>query len=94
MHINVPVFALSYDQDADYTAHMVESALESPARAASRTHFVLVLRSDGSLQVEERRIADRRKVQAMGVPVFDELPGAAGALAAMRRHERFLHKRR
>lgn len=94
MHVNVPVFALSYDQDADYTAHMVESALESPARAASRTHFVLVLRSDGSLQVEERRIADRRKVQAMGVPVFDELPGAAGALAAMRRHERFLHKRR
>lgn len=94
MHVNVPVFTLSYDQEADYTAHMVESALEAPARAASRTHFLLVLRSDGSLQVEERRIADRRKVQAMGVPVFDELPGAAAALAAMRRHERFLHKRR
>lgn len=94
MHVNVPVFTLSYDQEADYTAHMVESALKAPARAASRTHFLLVLRSDGSLQVEERRIADRRKVQAMGVPVFDELPGAAAALAAMRRHERFLHKRR
>ncbi len=94
MHVNVPVFTLSYDQEADYTAHMVESSLEAQARAAARTHFLLVLRSDGSLQVEERKIADRRKVQAMGVPVFDELPDAAGALAAVRHHERFLRKRR
>ncbi len=94
MHINLPVFTLSYDQGADYTAHMVESSLEAQTRASARTHFLLVLRSDGSLEVEERKIADRRNVQALGVPVFDELPNAAGALAAMRRHERFLRKRR
>ena len=93
MHINVPVFTLSYDQGADYTAHMVESSLEAQTRASARTHFLLVLRSDGSLEVEERKAADRQNVQALGVPVFDELPNAAGALAAMRHYERFLQKR-
>ena len=39
-------------------------APEARARAAARTRLLLVLRSDGSLRGEERRTADRRKVQA------------------------------
>jgi acyl-CoA synthetase (NDP forming) len=92
MHINLPVFQVSYDQGADYTAHLVASALEAQNRASGHTHFALVLRSDGSLQVEERKIVDRRNAQALGVPVFDELPNAAGAFAALRHYERFLQK--
>ena len=92
MHINLPVFQVSYDQGADYTAHLVESALEAQNRASGHTHFALVLRSDGSLEVEERKIVDRRNAQALGVPVFDELPNAAGAFAALRHYERFLQK--
>ncbi len=69
-------------------------APEARARAAARTRLLLVLRSAGCLRGEERGAADRRKVQARGVPVFDELPDAAEALAAMRHHERFPHERR
>ena len=94
MHINLPVFQVSYDQGADYTANLVQSALEAQQRASGHTHFALVLRSDGSLEVEERKIADRQGAQALGVPVYDELPNAAGALAALRHYERFLQKRR
>ncbi|MBH64482.1 MAG: acyl-CoA synthetase [Alphaproteobacteria bacterium] len=94
MHINLPVFQVSYDQGADYTGHLVESALEAQHRASGHTHFALVLRSDGSIEVEERKIADRRNAQALGVPVFDELPNVAGALAALRHYERFLQKHR
>lgn len=94
MHINLPVFTVSYDQGADYTAHLVESALEAQNRGSGRTHFALVLRSDGSLEVEERKIADRANAQALGVPVFDELPNAACAFAALRHYERYLQKRR
>ena len=72
---------------------MVESALAAQNRASGHTHFALVLRSDGSLEVEERKIVDRRNAQALGVPVFDELPNAAGAFAALRHYERFLQKR-
>ena len=86
--INIPVFTLSYDQGADRTVHLVESAPEAAARAASRIRFPPMPRSGGSLRVEERRIAGRRKVQAMGLPVFDGLPGAAGVPAAMRHQER------
>ena len=93
MHINLPVFQVSYDQGADYTAHLVESALEAQDQVSGQTHFALVLRSDGSLEVEERKILDRRNAQALGVPVFDELPNTAGAFAALRHYERFLQKR-
>lgn len=92
MHINLPVFQVSYDQGADYTGNLVQSALEAQQRASGHTHFALVLRSDGSLEVEERKIADRQGAQALGVPVYDELPNAAGALAALRHYERFLLK--
>ena len=93
MHINLPVFEVSYDQGADYTGNLVQSALKAQQRASGHTHFALVLRSDGSLEVEERKIADRQGAQALGVPVFDELPNAAGALAALRHYERFLLKK-
>ena len=88
MYISIPVFTLSYDQDADRTAHIVEAPPEAAACAASRTPFPSRAALRRPLRAEERRIAGRRKVQAMGLPVFDRLPGVAEVLAAMRHQER------
>jgi acyl-CoA synthetase (NDP forming) len=93
MHINLPVFEVSYDKGADYTGNMVQSALDVQKQAPGRTHFLLVLRSDGSIEIERRKHADRERAQALGIPVYDELPNAARALSAMRRYERFLARR-
>ena len=49
-----------------------------------------MLRSDGEPEVEAERHGFRRAALARDVPVFDELPDAAGALAAVATLERFL----
>jgi acetate---CoA ligase (ADP-forming) len=58
-----------------------------------QAHFVLVLRSDGEPQLEERKREFRAKAVALGVPVYDEMANAGQALAALQAHELFVHKR-
>ncbi|HEV7799432.1 MAG TPA: hypothetical protein VGP15_00020, partial [Burkholderiales bacterium] len=58
-----------------------------------RTHFVLVLRTDGEPKLEQLRMKLRMHAGELGVPVYNELTQAGAALAALSRHERFLHSR-
>jgi acyl-CoA synthetase (NDP forming) len=53
-------------------------------------HFVLALRTDGSPDLDARRRTYRDKARAVGVPVFDEIPAMAKALAAVGHLERRL----
>jgi hypothetical protein len=53
-----------------------------------------VLRADGEPALEERKRAFRASAAALGIPVYDEIPGAGRALAALACHERFVHSRR
>jgi len=51
-------------------------------------HFVLALRSDGSPELDEKKRGYRAKASAVGVPVFDEIPQMAKALAVVGHIER------
>ncbi len=56
-------------------------------------HIVLVLRSDGEAEIEDRKRAYRRDAVAQGVAVYDELPQAARALACVRIVESYRERR-
>jgi len=88
MHLNMPVL-LGY-ADIDLPGTLMESALRVRADHRSAGHFVLVLRSDGDVATEELRRRFRTRALAAGIPVFEELPAAAAALAALRSYEAFL----
>lgn len=51
-------------------------------------HFALALRTDGSPELDERKRTYRERARAAGVPVFDEIPALAQALAAVGHLER------
>jgi acyl-CoA synthetase (NDP forming) len=56
-------------------------------------HFALALRTDGSPELDERKRTYRERARAAGVPVFDEIPALAQALAAVGHLERRLRAR-
>ncbi|MBM3567430.1 MAG: acyl-CoA synthetase [Alphaproteobacteria bacterium] len=88
MHINLPVFAASADQRADFVENLVQAALRARSRHPGAAHLVLVLRSDGSAEVDARKRGYRARAVALGIPVFDEMSQAAIALAAVAGFER------
>lgn len=90
VHLNLPVFVKSADQRADFIGNLVAAALRAGARHPGAAHFVLVLRSDGSAVCDERKRTFRDTAVRAGIPVYDELVDAAGALAAVATHERFV----
>ena len=91
MHLNLSAFVgRTKDEVLD---NLVQAALRVQARYPGQAHFVLVLRSDGEPALEERKRAIRARAVALGVPVYDEIASAGGALAALTFHERFLASR-
>jgi len=91
MHLNMTVF--KGHAQAGTLDMLVEAALRVKASHPGRSHFVLVLRSDGDPDLEEQRRQFRARAKASGIPVFDELTNAGTALAAVSRVERFVHTR-
>lgn len=79
MHMNVPGL-LAYEH-VDILGPLIDAALEEADGAGG--HVVLALRSDGEPEVEAKRQAYAERALAAGVCVFDELPDAAAALAAL-----------
>jgi acyl-CoA synthetase (NDP forming) len=91
MHLNLSVFVGRTSDDV--LDNLVQAALRVQERHPGKAHFVLVLRSDGDPELEERRRGFRAKAAALGIPVYDEIADAGQALAALAFHERFLHTR-
>lgn len=91
MHLNMPVIA-AY-RDPNFLPSLIEGALGERRGPKQGPHFVLVLRSDGEPDIEAEKQRYREIVLALGVPVFDELPAAAEALASLAAHERFVAAR-
>ncbi len=89
MHLNMPVLT-SY-ADFDLLGRLIEAALAARGDHAGAGHFVLVLRSDGEPETEAKRHAYRTRALAAGIPVFEEIPAAAGALAALAAYEAWRH---
>ncbi len=91
MHLSMPAFAGR--TKTEVLDNLVAAALRTQSRYPDSGKFVLVLRSDGDPQIEERKRLFRERAIALGVAVYDELEDAARALAALARYERFVHSR-
>lgn len=70
---------------------VIEAAL---ARWPGVAHFALALRSDGSPELDDRRRGYRERAREIGLAVFDEIPGMAGAFAVLSHLERRMGARR
>lgn len=83
VHVNLTVFASSANQEVDVVGNIVRECLRIRGSGKGATPLALVLRSDGTQRVEDRKRVDRDRALRSGIPVFDELPEAAAALAAL-----------
>lgn len=86
MHLNLASFVGR--GDVDPVGNLMEAALRVQEAYPGQAHFVLVLRVDGSPELEEARRTYRQAALDQGIPVFDEVTNAADALAAVSHLER------
>ena len=79
MHLNLAAFVGRGTVDPiDNLFKVIEQTL---VRWPGIAHFALALRTDGSPELDQTRRDYREKARAIGVPVFDEIPAMARALA-------------
>jgi acyl-CoA synthetase (NDP forming) len=93
MHLNLASFAGR--EGVDPVDNLIAEAAAARTKNANAAHFALVLRSDGSKDLDDRRRNYRAIAAQSHIPVFDEIAPAAAALGAVRRIEqRLSHKGR
>jgi acyl-CoA synthetase (NDP forming) len=85
MHINLAAFVGR--SGGDPIDNLIQAAVRVQNTHPGRAHFVIVLRVDGSPELDERRRRYRELALRVGIPVYDELVEAAEALSAVRRVE-------
>ena len=85
MHLNLAAFVGRGTVDPiDNLLKVVEKVQTNwPGQA----HFALALRSDGSPELDESKRQYRERARQVNVPVYDEIPELATALAAISRLE-------
>lgn len=81
MHLNLAAFVGR--GDVDPVGNLFTVIEELRRKRPGEGHFTLALRSDGSPELEEARRGYRARAAQAGVPVFDEIPEMAHALAAV-----------
>ena len=81
VHINLAAFVGR--GDVDPIDNLIEAAVQTHARHGAAAHFVVVLRVDGSPELDERRRHYRQHALERRIPVYDELVEAADALRAV-----------
>lgn len=91
MHLNMAAFVGSVK--GGVLGNLMQVALRTQSKYPGRAHFMLVLRSDGEIDVDARKREFREQAIALGIPVFDEMANAGQALAALQRHEWFVNRR-
>lgn len=88
MHLNLAAFVGR--GDVDPIDNLFQAAIDIGRKYPGQAHFALALRSDGSPEIDDAKRGYRARALAAGIPVFDELPDAADALAALSHIERRL----
>jgi acyl-CoA synthetase (NDP forming) len=88
MHINLAAFVGR--GGGDPIDNLIQAAVRVQQSHPGRAHFVIVLRVDGSPELDERRRYYRSVALGVGIPVYDELVEAAQALRAVRHIEQRL----
>jgi len=86
VHINLAAFVGR--GDIDPIDNLIEAAVRTHAKYADAAHLVIVLRVDGSPELDERRRRYRQHALERRIPVYDELIEAADALRAVSAVER------
>lgn len=91
MHLNLSAFVGRGTVDPiDNLFAVVE---QTQRKWPGLAHFALALRTDGSPELDERRRHYREKARQANVPVFDEIPAVAKALAGVGHLERQMKRR-
>ena len=91
LHVNMPVI-LTQGQGVDDVEKIVAAAERGLAQHKNLAHFALVLRSDGTEEIDAVKRKHRSRALKSGMAVFDETVNAATALAAVSSYERFLNR--
>jgi len=91
MHLNMTTFK-GYAQSGTLET-LVQAVLRVKAAYPGQSHFIMVLRSDGDAELDEQKRQFRVRASASGIPIYDELTNAGGALAAVSRLEHFVQSR-
>ena len=87
VHLNLPVIA-GY-RHVDLVGELLDAVIRLRAELASRSHVLLVLRSNRDQACIERVRGLATRLMDAGLPVFDELANAGDALVALHLLERF-----
>lgn len=87
IHINMTV--VTTFRHIDLLGNLMQAVLRIKERSDDLGHVMLVLRSDGDPDIEQRKREYRHAAVQLGIPVFDELVDAAVALSGMRTFERY-----
>ena len=82
MHVNLSAFVGR--GEGDPVDNLIQAAIRAQETRPGRIHFMIVLRVDGSPELDERRRQYRSMALGAGIPVYDELTDAAHALRAVR----------
>ncbi|MCE2949623.1 MAG: acetate--CoA ligase family protein [Betaproteobacteria bacterium] len=91
MHLNLAAFVGRSAGDPVET--LIGIAEQVGRERPGQLHFILVLRSDGSRELDDARRAYRGRALAAGIAVFDEIADAGHALAAVSQLEHRLAAR-
>jgi len=86
MHVNLAAFVGR--GDVDPVDNLIHAAVAMHAKNA-KTHLLIVLRVDGSPELDDRRRRYRQLALSERIPVYDELVEAADALRAVGFVERY-----
>ena len=87
VNLNMPVIMAYRDLD------LLGPLMAAVEMATTGAHVLLVLRSDGTGEVEAAKARLRVRAGQRGLPVLDDIEGAARALAAVARREAFIAQR-
>lgn len=92
MHINLAAFAGR--GGVDPIENLFQAAVAVRDKYPGRAHFAVVLRSDGSPELDDSKRRYRERALAARIPVFDELAPAAQALSNVGHLEaQFAHRK-
>lgn len=88
MHLNLASFVGR--AGVDPVDNLIQAAVRIGRTYPGQAHFALVLRVDGSPELDDAKRRYCTQARDAGIPVYDELPQAARALAAVAHLERAL----
>lgn len=81
MHLNLAAFVGR--GSVDPISNLLSVVEETQRKWSGQAHFMLALRSDGSPELDDAKRKYRERARAANVPVYDEIPDSAKALAVV-----------